>query len=132
MSDSTVRRLAELLEAKLRPGRHYVMLKEMLRRELQSWMCWHRVVRMPIISRMKTSLMISITVAELAKRWHVSPNTIRRLVADGPGVLKFTAGLRHNPRPPWAATLQECSYFGGASRDRKFHGGNGFCNLLIL
>ena len=38
------------------------------------------------------------TVAELAKRWHVSPNTVRRLMADEPGVLKFTAGLKHNPR----------------------------------
>jgi hypothetical protein len=29
------------------------------------------------------------TVAELAERWHFSPNTIRRLVEDEPGVLKY-------------------------------------------
>ena len=27
------------------------------------------------------------TVSELAKRWYLSPNTIRRLVADEPGVI---------------------------------------------
>jgi len=32
------------------------------------------------------------TVAELAKRWHLSPNTVRRLVADEPGVIKLTVG----------------------------------------
>lgn len=32
------------------------------------------------------------TVAELAKRWHLSPNTVRRLVADEPGVIKLTMG----------------------------------------
>jgi len=31
-------------------------------------------------------------VAELAKRWHLSPNTVRRLVADEPGVIKLTVG----------------------------------------
>ena len=30
------------------------------------------------------------TVSELAKRWHLSPNTVRRLVADEPGVIKIT------------------------------------------
>lgn len=38
------------------------------------------------------------TVAELAKLWHMSPNTVRRLMADEPGVLKFTSGLKHNSR----------------------------------
>lgn len=32
------------------------------------------------------------TVGELAKRWHLSPNTVRRLVADEPGVIKITVG----------------------------------------
>jgi len=30
------------------------------------------------------------TVSELAKRWHLSPNTVRRLVADESGVIKIT------------------------------------------
>jgi hypothetical protein len=33
------------------------------------------------------------TVSELAKRWHLSPNTVRRLVVDEPGVIKLTVGL---------------------------------------
>jgi len=32
------------------------------------------------------------TVSELAKRWHLSPNTVRRLVIDEPGVIKITVG----------------------------------------
>jgi DeoR/GlpR family transcriptional regulator of sugar metabolism len=32
------------------------------------------------------------TVSELAKRWHLSPNTVRRLVVDEPGVIKLTVG----------------------------------------
>jgi hypothetical protein len=36
------------------------------------------------------------TVAELAERWHLSPNTIRRLVEDEPGVLKY--GLTNKKR----------------------------------
>ena len=32
------------------------------------------------------------TVAELAKIWHLAPNTIRRLVEDEPGVLRITRG----------------------------------------
>jgi len=32
------------------------------------------------------------TVAELAKRWHLSPNTVRRLFANEPGVIKLTIG----------------------------------------
>ena len=31
------------------------------------------------------------TPAELAKKWHSSPNTIRRLFSEEPGVLKITA-----------------------------------------
>ncbi len=39
------------------------------------------------------------TVAELAERWHLSPNTVRRLVAAEPGVLKITAAKRcRSPR----------------------------------
>ena len=34
------------------------------------------------------------TVSELAKRWHLSPNTVRRIVADEPGVIKITVGPR--------------------------------------
>jgi hypothetical protein len=33
------------------------------------------------------------TPAGLGKDWHVSPNTIRRIFQDEPGVLKITAGL---------------------------------------
>ena len=40
------------------------------------------------------------TVAELAERWHVSPNTVRRLMADEPGVLKFTAAPERRCRSP--------------------------------
>jgi hypothetical protein len=40
------------------------------------------------------------TVAELAERWHVSPNTVRRLMADEPGVLKFTAAPEKRCRSP--------------------------------
>jgi len=32
------------------------------------------------------------TVSEFAKRWHLSPNTVHRLVADEPGVIKITVG----------------------------------------
>lgn len=39
------------------------------------------------------------TVSELSKRWHLSPNTVCRLVADEPGVIKITLGpLLHNRR----------------------------------
>ena len=34
------------------------------------------------------------TPAELAEKWHFSPNTIRRLFQEEPGVLKITAGPR--------------------------------------
>ncbi len=47
------------------------------------------------------------TVSELAKRWHLSPNTVRRLVVDEPGVIKLTVGpLLRNRRkrhPSFAA-----------------------------
>jgi hypothetical protein len=32
------------------------------------------------------------TPSELSEMWHLSPNTIRRLFSDEPGVLKITAG----------------------------------------
>lgn len=32
------------------------------------------------------------TVSELAKRWHISPNTVRRLVVDEPAAIKLTVG----------------------------------------
>lgn len=32
------------------------------------------------------------TVAELVKRWHLSPNTVRPLVADEPGVIRLIVG----------------------------------------
>lgn len=32
------------------------------------------------------------TAAELAKIWHLSPNTVRRLVENEPGVLRIAAG----------------------------------------
>jgi hypothetical protein len=32
------------------------------------------------------------TVSELAKRWHLSPNTVSRLVVDEPEVIKLTVG----------------------------------------
>ncbi len=39
------------------------------------------------------------TVAELSEKWHLSPNTVRRLMLDEPGVLKLTAAApSHNPR----------------------------------
>jgi hypothetical protein len=32
------------------------------------------------------------TPSELGRIWHLSPNTVRRLVQDEPGVMKITAG----------------------------------------
>ena len=39
------------------------------------------------------------TPEQLAKKWHYSANTIRRIFEDEPGVLKFAApSLIHRPR----------------------------------
>jgi hypothetical protein len=39
------------------------------------------------------------TPAELSKVWHYSPNTVRRIFEDEPGVLKVTAAApSHSPR----------------------------------
>jgi hypothetical protein len=38
------------------------------------------------------------TPAELSKTWHLSPNTIRRLFSDEPGVLKITADHRREEK----------------------------------
>lgn len=47
------------------------------------------------------------TVSELAKRWHLSPNTVRRLVADEPGVIKITVGpLLRNRRKRHLVSLR--------------------------
>jgi DeoR/GlpR family transcriptional regulator of sugar metabolism len=47
------------------------------------------------------------TVSELAKRWHLSPNTVRRLVADEPGVIKLTVGpLLRNRRKRHLVSLR--------------------------
>jgi hypothetical protein len=40
-------------------------------------------------------------VSELAKRWHLSPNTVRRLVVDEPGVIKLTVGPLLRNRRKW-------------------------------
>ena len=47
------------------------------------------------------------TVSELAKRWHLSPNTVRRLVADEPGVVRLTVGpMRRNRRKRHLVSLR--------------------------
>jgi len=47
------------------------------------------------------------TVSELAKRWHLSPNTVRRLVVDEPGVIKLTVGpLLRNRRKRHLVSLR--------------------------
>ena len=47
------------------------------------------------------------TVSELADRWHLSPNTVRRLVADEPGVIKITVGpLLRNRRKRHLVSLR--------------------------
>ncbi len=46
-------------------------------------------------------------VGELAKRWHLSANTVRRLVADEPGVIKLTVGpLMRNRRKRHLVSLR--------------------------
>jgi len=51
------------------------------------------------------------TVSELAKRWHLSPNTVRRLVVDEPGVIKLTVGsLLRNRRK---RNLVSCAFLSG-------------------
>ena len=46
-------------------------------------------------------------MAELAKRWHLSSNTVRRLVADEPGVIKLTVGpLLRNRRKRHLVSLR--------------------------
>jgi hypothetical protein len=35
---------------------------------------------------------LKIRICELAKRWHLSANTLRRLVAGEPGVIRITVG----------------------------------------
>ena len=46
-------------------------------------------------------------VSGLAKRWHLSPNTVRRLVADEPGVIKITVGpLPRNRRKRHLVSLR--------------------------
>ena len=47
------------------------------------------------------------TVSELAKRWHLSPNTVRRRVADEPGVIRLTVGpLLRNRRKRHLVSLR--------------------------
>lgn len=47
------------------------------------------------------------TVSELAERWHLSPNTVRRLVTDEPGVIKITVGpLLRNRRKRHLVSLR--------------------------
>lgn len=47
------------------------------------------------------------TVSELAKRWHLSPNTVRRLVVDEPGVVRLTVGpLLRNRRKRHLVSLR--------------------------
>ena len=47
------------------------------------------------------------TISELAKRWHLSPNTVRRLVVDEPGVIKLTVGpLLRNRRKRHLVSLR--------------------------
>lgn len=47
------------------------------------------------------------TVSELDKRWHLSPNTVRRLVVDEPGVIKLTVGpLLRNRRKRHLVSLR--------------------------
>ena len=46
-------------------------------------------------------------VSELAKRWHLSPNTVRRLVVDEPGDIKLTVGpLLRNRRKRHLVSLR--------------------------
>ncbi len=40
------------------------------------------------------------TVAELAERWHVSPNTVRRIFEGEGGVLRFGAAPERRCRSP--------------------------------
>lgn len=50
---------------------------------------------------------LNYTVGELAKRWHLSPNTVRRLVVDEPGVIKLTVGpLLRNRRKRHLVSLR--------------------------
>jgi hypothetical protein len=47
------------------------------------------------------------TVSELAKRWHLSPSTVQRLVVDEPGVIKLTVGpLLRNRRKRHLVSLR--------------------------
>jgi DeoR/GlpR family transcriptional regulator of sugar metabolism len=47
------------------------------------------------------------TVSELAKRCHLSPNTVRRVVVDEPGVIKLTVGpLLRNRRKRHLVSLR--------------------------
>jgi len=41
-----------------------------------------------------------LTVAELAERWHISPNTVRRIFEREEGVLKFGATGERRCRSP--------------------------------